>query len=267
MATLVDDLVPDQLWAMVEPLLPVPPRPPYGGRHRNIPDRNCFAAIVYMARTSTPWRLLPAQELGCGSPATCWRRLTEWANAGVFDQLHLEVLDRLGEQGRLDWSRASVDTMSMRAKRGDHVGANPVDRGKPGSKLHLVCEGGGLPLTVVVTAANLTDTTVFAALLDDVPPIRTPSGRRRTRPAAVHADKAYDSAANWAWLQRHGIRPRIARRGVESSTRLGRHRWKIERALSWLSCFRRLQVRWDRDSGRLFAFVLVACALVCFNRL
>ena len=64
-----------------------------------------------------PWRLLPARELGCGSPATCWRRLTEWANAGVFDQLHLQVLDRLGAQGRLDWERASVDTMSVRAKR------------------------------------------------------------------------------------------------------------------------------------------------------
>jgi transposase len=71
-----------------------------------------------MARTSTPWRLLPARELGCGSPATCWRRLAEWAGAGVFDRLHLEVLDRLGEHGRLDWSRASVDTMSVRAKRG-----------------------------------------------------------------------------------------------------------------------------------------------------
>jgi transposase len=71
-----------------------------------------------MARTSTPWRLLPARELGCGSPATCWRRLTEWANAGVFDQLHLQVLDRLGERGQLDWERASIDTMSVRAKRG-----------------------------------------------------------------------------------------------------------------------------------------------------
>jgi transposase len=71
----------------------------YSGRRRAIPDRACFAAIVFMARTSTPWRLLPAQELGCGSPATCWHRLTEWANAGVFDQLHLAVLDRLGEQG------------------------------------------------------------------------------------------------------------------------------------------------------------------------
>jgi transposase len=71
-----------------------------------------------MARTSTPWRLLPARELGCCSPATCWRRLTEWAEAGVFDALHLKVLDRLGAAGRLDWSRASVDTMSVRAKRG-----------------------------------------------------------------------------------------------------------------------------------------------------
>jgi transposase len=219
-----------------------------------------------MARTSTPWRLLPARELGCGSPSTCWRPLTEWANAGVFDALHLEVLDRLGEQGRLDWSRASVDTMSVRAKRGGQVGANPVDRGKPGSKLHLVCDGGGLPLGAVVTAANVADTTMFAAVLEDIPPIRTPSGQRRTRPAAVHADKAYDSASNQAWLRRRRMRARIARRGVESSARLGRHRWKVERSLSWLSCFRRLQVRWDRDLGRWFAFVLLACAAACLNR-
>ena len=118
MTILIDDLVPDDLWALVAPLLPVPPRPPYGGRHRTIGDRNCFAAIMYMARTSTPWRLLPARELGCGSPATSWRRFTEWAEAGIFDALHLKVLDRLGEQGQLDWSRASVDTMSVRAKRG-----------------------------------------------------------------------------------------------------------------------------------------------------
>jgi transposase len=118
MTTLADDLVPDELWAIVEPLLPAPPRPPYGGRHRTISDRACFAAIVFMARTSTPWRLLPARELGCGSPATCWRRLTEWANAGVFEQLHLQVLDRLGEQGQLDWEQAAVDTRSVRAKRG-----------------------------------------------------------------------------------------------------------------------------------------------------
>jgi len=167
MTSLVDELVPAELWAIVEPLLPVPPRPPYGGRRRAVPDRNCFAAIVYMARTSTPWRLLPARELGCGSPTTCWRR------------------------GR--------------------------------------------------------------------------SGRRRRRPGKVYADKSYDSAANRAYLRRRGITARIARRGIESSARLGRHRWRVERSLSWLSCWRRLGVRWDRDSERWFAFVLVACAIVGFN--
>jgi IS5 family transposase len=146
------------------------------------------------------------------------------------------------------------------------VGANPVDRGKPGSKLHLVCDASGLPLTAAVTAANVNDTTMFEAVMDDIPPIRAPTGQRRTRPAKVHADKGYDSHANRVYLRRRGIRARIARRGMESSTRLGRHRWRVERSLSWLSCWRRLQVRWDRDSGRWFAFVLLACAVVCCNR-
>jgi transposase len=215
-----------------------------------------------------PWRLLPARELGCGSPAACWRRLTEWANAGVFDQLHLEVLDRLGEQGRLGWETGGRGHHERAGQtRGDQVGANPVDRGKPGSKLHLVCDDGGVPLTAVATAANVGDTVMFQALVEDIPPIRTPAGRRRTRPAKVHADKGDDSRANRAYLRRRGIKARIARRQIESSARLGRHRWRVERSLSWLSCFRRLQVRWDRDSGRWFAFLLVACAVVYFNRL
>jgi Transposase DDE domain len=69
------------------------------------------------------------------------------------------------------------------------VGANPVDRGKPGTKLHLVCDGGGLPLTAAVTAANVADVTMLAAVVDDIPPMRTPSGRRRARPGSLHADK------------------------------------------------------------------------------
>ena len=218
MTTLADDLVPDELWALVAPLLPAPPRPPYGGRHRTISDRACLAAIVYMARTSTPWRLLPARELGCGSPATCWRRLTEWANAGVFDAAPPAGLGpprRAGPAGLVAGERGHHERAGQ--AWGDHVGANPVDRGKPGSKLHLVCDGGGLPLTAVVTAANVNDTTMFQAVVEDIPPVRTPAGRRRTRPAKVHADKGYDSRANRAYLRRRGITARIARRGIESS--------------------------------------------------
>jgi hypothetical protein len=147
------------------------------------------------------------------------------------------------------------------------VGANPVDRGKPGSKLHLVCDGSGLPLTVAVTAANVADVTMLAAVVDDIPPVRTPSGRRRTRPAKVHADKGYDSRANRAWLRRPWDQPAGRPAGDRVVDPAGAAPLAGEWSLSWLGCFRRLQLRWDRDSGRWFAFVLLACALVCFNRL
>jgi len=173
-----------------------------------------------MARTSTAWRLLPARELSCGSPATCWRRLTEWAKAGVFDTLHLQVLDRLGDQGQLDWEWVSVDSTSVRAKRGgDHVGANPVDRGKPGSKLQLVCDGGGLPLTAAVTAANVNDTSVLQAVIDDVPPIRTrraSGGPGRTSSPPIRAMTAKPTVPICA-----GVESSRGSLGVRSSRRSG----------------------------------------------
>ena len=85
---------------------------------RRVPDRNGVAALVFMARTSTPWVLLPAQELGGGSATTCWRRLEEWARGGVFDQLQLVLLDELGAAGRVDLERVSVDSFSLRAVKG-----------------------------------------------------------------------------------------------------------------------------------------------------
>src|SRR4029450_12762445 len=82
-----------------------------------------------------------------------------------------------------------------------------------GSKLHLVCEGHGLPLTAAVTAANVPDVSMLEAMVDDIPPVRTASGRWRVRPGKLDADKGYDSTANRAWLRRRGITARIARRG------------------------------------------------------
>jgi transposase len=221
-----------------------------------------------MARTSTPWRLLPAKELRCGSPATAWRRLAEWAKAGVFEQLHLEILDRLGEQGRLDWSRASVDSASVRAKRG----GGPRRRKSGRSRQARIQDPAGLRGTRAAADRGghrrQPPGRDHAAGDGRRPPaVRTPSGQRRRRPGKVDADKGYHSTSNRAWLRRRGIAARIARRGIESSTRLGRHRWRVERALSWLSCYRRLAIRWDRDSERWFALVLLACALTCYRRL
>jgi transposase len=150
---------------------------------------------------------------------------------------------------------------------GDHVGANPVDRAKAGSKLHVAVDGGGLPLSVLVTGANTDDSLVFEALLDDIPLVRTAAGRRRCRPEKVHADKADDHRRCRGYLWRRGIKVRIARCGVESSTRLGRHRWKAERSIAWLAGCRRLWIRYDRDSERFFAFAVLACDRLCYNRL
>ena len=147
------------------------------------------------------------------------------------------------------------------------MGANPVDRAKPGSKLHLAVDGSGLPLSVLVTGANTNDSLVFEALLEDLPPVRTPAGQRRRRPDKGHADKAYDNRRCRAYLTRRGIKVRIARRGVESSARLGRHRWKAERSIAWLAGCRRLRIRYDRDSERFFAFAMLACDRLCYNRL
>jgi transposase len=108
---------------------------------------------------------------------------------------------------------------------------------------------------------------MFEAVLDDIPPIRMPTGRRRRRPAKVHADKAYDHRRCRRYLRRRGIRPRIARRMMESSERLGRHRWTIERTGAWLGGFRRLRIRYERDSGRFYALVLLACSIISFKAL
>jgi transposase len=178
-----------------------------------------MAAILFMARTSTPWALLPVGEFGCGSVTTCWRRFAEWAHAGVFERLQEALLDEFGAADQLDWSRISVDSFSLRAVRGDHVGANPVDRAKRGSKLHLAVEGTGLPLSLLVTGANTNDSLVFEALLDDLPPVRTPAGRRRRRPDKCHADKAYDNRRCRAYLS--GRASRCASPAVGSSRRRG----------------------------------------------
>jgi hypothetical protein len=119
----------------------------------------------------------------------------------------------------------------------------------------------------LVTTANTPDAAVFQALLDDLPRISTPRGGRRCRPGKVHADKAYDTRRCRGYLMRRRIGVRIARCGVESSTRLGRHRWKVERSIAWLAGCRRLRIRYDRDSERFFAFAMLACARLCYNRL
>ena len=110
------ELVSEELWEAIEPLLPPEPPKPKGGRPR-IDDRAALAGIIFVLKSGIPWEMLP-KEMGCGSGSTCWRRLRDWEEAGVWRQLHRVLLDRLDDADRIDWSRASLDSASVPAKRG-----------------------------------------------------------------------------------------------------------------------------------------------------
>ena len=108
-------------------------------------------------------------------------------------------------------------------KGGEKTGPNPTDRGRAGSKRHLITDANGLPLAVRITAANVHDSRLFDQMIDAVPPVRQGRGRPCRRPAKLHADKAYDLPRCRQALRKRRIGDRIARRGIESSERLGRH--------------------------------------------
>ena len=115
-------LITDKLWAIIEPLLPKERPKPKGGRPR-VDDRAALTGILFVLKTGISWEMLP-KEMGCGSGMTCWRRLKEWQQAGVWRRLHRVLLDRLGKTNHIDWSRASLDSASVPAPGG----ANRPDR-------------------------------------------------------------------------------------------------------------------------------------------
>ena len=106
-------ILPDELWEVIEPLLPAEPSKPKGGRPR-VPDRACMTGILFVLRTGIPWEYLP-QEMGCGSGMTCWRRLRDWQEAAIWEKIHRALLDRLGGADQIDFSRAVADSASVRA--------------------------------------------------------------------------------------------------------------------------------------------------------
>jgi len=125
-------LLPDALWNLIQPLLPPSPRRPNGGRPR-LPDRACFTGILFVLRSGIPWEMLP-QELGCGSGMTCWRRLRDWQEAGIWQLIHFSLLDWLARCGEIDWSRTVLDGSSIRAVLGAADGTESHRPGQAGQQ-------------------------------------------------------------------------------------------------------------------------------------
>ncbi len=126
----------------------------------------------------------------------------------------------------------------------------------------MICDANGIPLAVRITAANVADSRMLEEMVDAIPPVRQPVGRPRKRPKKLHADKGYDYERCRAVLRKRRIGDRIARKGIESSQRLGRRRWVVERTIAWFSRFRRLTVRYDRRADTHGALTTLAAALI-----
>jgi transposase len=124
-----------------------------------------------------------------------------------------------------------------------------------------------LPLALAVPAANLHDSQAFEPLVQGIPRVRSKRGPHRRKPAKLHADKAYDIPDCHRTLRERRIGDRIARRGIESSTRLCRLRWAVERTIAWLGGYRRLAIRYERHGHLFAAFLALAAALTCYKKL
>jgi len=148
------------------------------------------------------------------------------------------------------------------AKRGRLTGPSPVDRGKAGSKHHIIVDQQGVPLAALVSPANTHDSKVFEQTIDAIKPIAGKAGGQRRRPGKLHADKGYDFPRCRHACVVRGICPRIARRGIESKQRLGRYRWVVERTFAWLHAFRRLRIRYERRDDIHLAFLILGCLII-----
>jgi transposase len=293
-------LVPDDLWAVIAPLLPPararpkggrPPRraagrpegrqaAPKGGRS---PRRAAGRPEGRQAARPGPRRAdrhpvraqdgaavgVPARRDGLRLGHELLAQAARLASGGRVGRLAPGAAGAAGGRGAtgLEPGRAG-QRLGAGERGGEATGPNPTDRGKPGPKRHLVVDARGTPLGVVLTGANRHDSRMLAPALDAIPPVRSGRrGRPRRRPAKLHADKAYDHRRCRRECRARGVVPRIARRGVESGQRLGRRRWVVERTLAWLAQFRRLTIRYERRRADLhLALTTLGCALVCLNQ-
>src|SRR3954468_21317387 len=231
------------------------------GRPR-LPVADVVGTLRFFLREGVQWRELPASD-GRASGSTLRRRLRKWRDTAVLARVHGVLL----RMARADPETAAreldviVDSCSVRAKHGGELtGPTPTDRGKRGTKYHIVVSSDGLPLGAVASAANVHDARMFPELLR----LALVVGARISR---LLADAGYDSADNRWLCLRQGIRPVIRHKGVDHGSGLGAGRPTVENANAWTLNNKRLDRRHDRSAGVIQSLLTTACIFVIANRL
>ncbi|MGH2524844.1 MAG: IS5 family transposase [Anaerolineales bacterium] len=259
-------LLTDAQWVKIRPCLPRPPRHRRGGRPR-ADDRKVLEGILWILRSGARWQDLPEEF---PSPSTCWRRLRDWEEQGVWLTIWRTFLGELNERQQLNWSEAFLDGSFAPAKKGAFA-VGKTRRGK-GTKWMVVVDGQGLPLGNQLYAATPHEVGLAEATLAAVQVPRR--GRPPQTPTRVIADRGYDSDP---------LREKLARRGIEliaphrinrskpptqdgRALRRYRRRWIVERTIAWLGNYRRLTTRWDRSLTIYQAFFHIACFMIVLRR-
>jgi transposase len=234
---------------------------PFGTGRPPLPTIKVVEALRFFVREGVQWRELRATA-GRAGGSTLRRRLDDWSATAVLRRVQV-VLVRMVRSGPADlapWD-VVVDSCSVRAKRGGELtGPNPTDRGKAGTKYHVVVSTDGLPLAVVPSAANVHDTRLFPHLLRLAQVVCAAIGK-------LYADAAYDSAENRGLCLRDGIQPCIRKAGEPHGSGLGSVRCVVEHGCAWLLANKRLDRRQDRLGRMILALLTAACIFIIAKRI
>src|SRR5215210_1852027 len=232
----------------------------YGTGRPPLPTIEVVETLRFFVREGVQWRQLRAAAgRACG--ATLRRRLDGWSATALLRQAHVALIRMVRSGPELAPWDVVVDSCSVRAKRGGELtGPNPTDRGKAGTKYHVVVSTGGIPLAVVPSAANVHDTQLFPHLLRLAQVVCAAIGR-------LYADAAYDSADNRGLCAREGIQPHIREVGQPHGSGLGSVRCIVEHDCAWLLANKRLDRRQDRLGRVVLALLTAACIFILANRI
>ena len=233
---------------------------PHGTGRPPLPTVEVVETLRFFVREGVQWRE-PRATAGRACGSTLRRRLDEWSGTALLRQVHVALIRmvRAGPEGAP--RDVVVDSCSVRAKRGGELtGPNPTDRGKAGTKYHVVASTDGIPLAAVPSAANVHDTRLFPHLLRLAQVVCAAIGR-------LYADAAYDSADNRGLCACEGVQPLIREAGQPHGSGLGSVRCVVEHDCAWLLANKRLDRRHDRLGRMILALLTAACIFVVANRL
>lgn len=255
--------LPEDLWALFEPLLP--PVVYQGTGRRPAPNRACFHGLLFVLITGIGWDYVP-RGFPCGK--TIVQRLRRWLELDCFHQAWQQLAQRYERFRGINWDKILLDGSKKPAKRGgEDTGPSPVDRSKAGSAIHLATDEYGMPLGAVITSAGANDGVQTQQLLQSMvlqpPPPETPVPDPDPRDLPhVRADGQYGNRPTQERAQAAGFRMRAPKRGETRQPGLGRIRSAVERGHAFLAQFGRLARRLDRLTRRYLGWVQLAASII-----